>query len=323
MKNHPENQVLALAIAGAALFAAGSASAVGDIDLAQAVDIARDAVPEGVALETEVDREDGFTAYEVDLVTPNGRTKWEVKIDPTTGEIYEIESESQDRDDRQEDAVKVEMLEDARLDFSDAQAIAIERYPLGEIREIELEIEHGRLYYEVKYWEEEDSRDDLELLVDAITGHVVVDGGSGDTDISMTEAVDIGQLAAGRGDVLEVEFERERGEREYEVEVVRRRGRVKSDVDLATVSGRVNSIDDSRVRRRDRRENRRILRRIGRIELTYDDALAIARDVQRTGRPTEIEIEIEHGRLFYKVKFRNRGEDDVEVFVDAITGEVF
>lgn len=58
---------------------------------AQAIEIALNAVP-GEVQESELEREDGATVYEIEILTAEG-VEMEVEIDADTGDVLEVEVE--------------------------------------------------------------------------------------------------------------------------------------------------------------------------------------------------------------------------------------
>ncbi len=120
--------------------------------------------PGSRVLEISLDRVRGVTAWEVELVTAEGR--WEVSVDAVTGEIVLDESEST------RDLTKyLDRLDRAKLDHTAAIEAALGAVPGGSLVEIELDDHHGNIVWEADVISGEHVKH--EVVIDAVTGAVL------------------------------------------------------------------------------------------------------------------------------------------------------
>lgn len=146
------------------------------ITLAEASDIVLAKVENGVIHEAEKDRENGRLVYEMEV--KNDEYEFEFKVDAENGEIIKEE-----RDERRggkaatgengntEKAANAK--DEAVISIGEAKGIAKKEVP-GELEDIELERENGKLVYEVEIKNHQNGDDDdVTVYVDAITGKVL------------------------------------------------------------------------------------------------------------------------------------------------------
>jgi uncharacterized membrane protein YkoI len=144
------------------------------ITLEEASDIVLAKVENGVIHEVEKDRENGRLVYEIEV--KNDEYEFEFKVDAANGEIIKEEREKHlgqkaatGENGNSENAAK----DEAVISIGEAKGIAKKEVP-GELEDIELERENGKLVYdvEIKNYQNGDD-DDVTVYVDAITGKVL------------------------------------------------------------------------------------------------------------------------------------------------------
>ncbi|MGD6781912.1 PepSY domain-containing protein [Sutcliffiella horikoshii] len=144
------------------------------ITLAEASDIVLAKVENGVIHEAEKDRENGRLVYEIEV--KNDEYEFEFKVDAENGEIIKEEREERrgqkaatGENGNTENAAK----DEAVISIGEAKGIAKKEVP-GELEDIELERENGKLVYEVEIKNHQNGDDDdVTVYVDAITGKVL------------------------------------------------------------------------------------------------------------------------------------------------------
>ncbi|MGD6873864.1 PepSY domain-containing protein [Sutcliffiella horikoshii] len=144
------------------------------ITLAEASDIVLAKVENGVIHEAEKDRENGRLVYEIEV--KNEEYEFEFKVDAENGEIIKEEREERrgqkaatGENGNTENAAK----DEAVISIGEAKGIAKKEVP-GELEDIELERENGKLVYEVEIKNHQNGDDDdVTVYVDAITGKVL------------------------------------------------------------------------------------------------------------------------------------------------------
>jgi uncharacterized membrane protein YkoI len=135
---------------------AGSGSTV---SLAEAVRTAQGEVPHGVAVEADLDHDNGAAHWEIDLVT--GDTARTVYVGADDGKVLRTGRDTLDRDDRAAAAAHVDLLTAVRT----AQRAAPDA---GAATEADADFDGGRLVWEVSFGAHDDEQ---EVTVDARTGH--------------------------------------------------------------------------------------------------------------------------------------------------------
>lgn len=146
------------------------------ITLAEASDIVLAKVENGVIHEAEKDRENGRLVYEIEV--KNDEYEFEFKVDAENGEIIKEE-----KDERRGGKAAIgengnsgntaNAKDEAVISIGEAKGIAKKEVP-GELEDIELERENGKLVYEVEIKNHQNGDDDdVTVYVDAITGKVL------------------------------------------------------------------------------------------------------------------------------------------------------
>ena len=146
------------------------------ITLAEASDIVLAKVENGVIHEAEKDRENGRLVYEIEV--KNDEYEFEFKVDAENGEIIKEE-----KDERRSGKAAIgengnsgntaNAKDEAVISIGEAKGIAKKEVP-GELEDIELERENGKLVYEVEIKNHQNGDDDdVTVYVDAITGKVL------------------------------------------------------------------------------------------------------------------------------------------------------
>lgn len=133
------------------------------LTIVQIEEIALNEFP-GWIKEIELDEDDGYLMYEVEVENEN-REEAELDIDAYTGEILKMEKEyksgSKHKGSKQ--------FSDDILSIKEIKEIALEEFP-GQIKELELDENDGRLIYEV---EVKNKGREAEMDIDARTGDVL------------------------------------------------------------------------------------------------------------------------------------------------------
>lgn len=135
----------------------------------------------GKVTEIELSEKGSRTVYEMELEGPDG--EYEIKMDANTGEILKVEQERRseqqkaDMDDMRKD--DDEQKTDAggqgqvnskkRIGYNEAKQIALKKFN-GKIKEIEIDLDDGRLIYEVEIRK---GKQEAEFEIDAYTGEIL------------------------------------------------------------------------------------------------------------------------------------------------------
>lgn len=129
-----------------------------DVSLGEALEIARsESGSQENPYKIAIDWEDSAWQWEIDIMSD--AQDWEIRIDATTGEIRESESDSEDDPER-----PLEL--DTLIAYEEAIDSAVAERP-GRVTGWELSWDDGRQSYEVEI------NDDSEVKVDALNGDVV------------------------------------------------------------------------------------------------------------------------------------------------------
>ncbi|MDT8859744.1 PepSY domain-containing protein [Alkalihalobacillus sp. MEB130] len=212
-----------------------------------------------------------------------------------------------------------------QLTKEQAITIATDILP-GKVKEVELDSDDGRLMYEIeiKY-----NGNDFDVDVDAITGEVIkIDDNllntpiANEMKIGLQEAESIALEQIGDGRIKEIELEKKYGHYVYEAEM-----KVKGDerdLYIDAMTGDILYMDDH-----DRQTGNRIqstteaITKTNKTErLTPQQAISIAVEHVGGGKVDDLDLEYEKGRLLYEIELEMKNGDDVDVYIDAYSGEV-
>lgn len=128
-----------------------------------------------------------------------------------------------------------------------AESIALSKFK-GNVEEVELEREHGKLHYKIEL----DDDMDTHVYIDAVTGDIVGNASDDDDDdfsknqinntniITKDEAIKLAEKAVG-GKVYSYEKELDDGIVKYELELRTNKGEV--DIEINAVTGDILEID--------------------------------------------------------------------------------
>lgn len=141
------------------------------LSLEQAIETALKELPEGKAVEAELELEEGAAVYEVEILA--GGKHMMVAIDATDGTVKGVEEEAEETEDEAE--CEEELAEtgaaQAKLTLSQALAAALEQFPGGKAFEAEAERKEDKLVFEIELLAADNRI--MEVEVDAATGKVV------------------------------------------------------------------------------------------------------------------------------------------------------
>ncbi|WP_404348933.1 PepSY domain-containing protein [Sutcliffiella horikoshii] len=146
------------------------------ITLAEASDIVLAKVENGVIHEAEKDRANGRLVYEIEV--KNDEYEFEFKVDAENGEIIKEEKDERRggkaaNGENGNSGNTANAKDEAVISIGEAKGIAKKEVP-GELEDIELERENGKLVYEVEIKNHQNGDDDdVTVYVDAITGKVL------------------------------------------------------------------------------------------------------------------------------------------------------
>jgi uncharacterized membrane protein YkoI len=135
------------------------------VSLGQAVDAALKAAP-GTVAESELDDEDGRTAWEVDVVTENGERR-DVTVDAGTGKVLQNRADDRDDDGRDDDPAALRGAKVTAQAAADAALMAVQ----GRVTSADFESEHGEAVWEVDVAGEDGA--EHEVTIDAADGKVL------------------------------------------------------------------------------------------------------------------------------------------------------
>lgn len=173
--------VFLVAVLGFGIYQSDAANSNPELTLEDARQLVEIQYP-GTITEIELDKEQGETVYEVEVVTDD--KEYEVKLDANTGEIIKLEekhkkqSVTNDQQHQTEYDVKKEHNKNVpeqnkksnMIEMTTAIEIAIQEFP-GTVTEAELDREDGRLIYEIGI---KSKGEEAEIEIDAYTGEVIV-----------------------------------------------------------------------------------------------------------------------------------------------------
>ncbi|WP_096186844.1 PepSY domain-containing protein [Evansella halocellulosilytica] len=215
--------------------------------------------------------------------------------------------------------------------ISSEEAVEIAKGVLdGKLDEVELDTEDGMLVYEVeiKY-----NGDDYDFIIDAHSGEIIeIDDDllktplRDEMNVSVEQAKEIALETVPEGKIKEVELERKRGSYVYEIEMKYRGD--DGDIYIDATTGDMLKIEDDLLKKLDKEQrssaegNKAKTEKSSKDErISREEAGEIALNYIGEGYIDEIELEKEKGHLVYEVEIEY-SDDDVDVYVDAYTGEV-
>jgi len=124
----------------------------------------------GQILEYELEEEDDRLVHEFELVNIENKTKYKIEIDALNGEVKEEKEELKSSLFKKDKDLKLaKRITPTTLTLDEAVAIVEQQLPEGSmavLADVELEYDHGLLYFEV---DTEDENGETEWLVDATT----------------------------------------------------------------------------------------------------------------------------------------------------------
>jgi len=142
----------------------------------------------GKLIEIELDDEEGYLVYEIEIVNSNYEVI-EVVLDPVTGEILKTGKEENSSDDEYNDknsdvpikpgTIKVENIDKSKypdlavISFDRATEIALKGFP-GKLLKIELEDEEDYLVYEIEIFTHKNQV--MEIMIDSGNGEILKSG---------------------------------------------------------------------------------------------------------------------------------------------------
>ncbi|QKS70121.1 PepSY domain-containing protein [Paenalkalicoccus suaedae] len=230
--------------------------------------------------------------------------------------------------------------------LTEEQAIEIAQTIVnGQLDEIELDTENGRLVYEVEL---DFEGDDYEIYVDAYTGDIVkVDDNllgtplAQEMAISLEEAESIALNLFDGGKIDDRELERRGEQYYYELEVELRDE--DGDVYIDAMTGEVIKVEDdirpyllsanNATQTNNQEQNKGSeSNQVQENEqssshateptmISHEQAKEIAVNHVGKGKVDDIDLERENGHVYYEVEVE-WSDDDADVYVDAFTGEV-
>lgn len=118
---------------------------------------------DGVIVEIELDSDDGVTYYEIEMKTNQGEV--ELEIHAYTGEILSFSKDSKSS----KGLLNLSIDTSALIGVAEAKRIALQQFS-GTVKEVELNKDDGRLYYEV---EMKTNKGEVEIEIDAYTGKII------------------------------------------------------------------------------------------------------------------------------------------------------
>lgn len=145
------------------------------LTLAEAVEAALKKVPDGKAVEAEIETDAAGPAFEVEVVS--GMKHLEVKVDAGSGEILEVEEEVEEEEEARkgekspdDEQLENEAAASAKLSLLQAIAAAVKEAPTGKPFEAGFHRHDGLLAVEVELL---DGSLIKEVHVDAMTGSIL------------------------------------------------------------------------------------------------------------------------------------------------------
>ncbi|WP_052144683.1 PepSY domain-containing protein [Halalkalibacter okhensis] len=225
-----------------------------------------------------------------------------------------------------EEASEQSQKNDKRAKLTKEQAISKVKEVLpGQIKEIELDSDDGEVIYEVELKYE---GNDYDFEVDAFTGEIIeIDDDLLKTPIAEDMKIDVAEAkkraieSVGEGSVKEIELEKKWGQYVYEIEA-----KIKGedgDIYVDAMSGEVLYIEDDLLKMISAKQDSvtEVAKRDGE-RLTAQEASNIALNYVKGGTVEDLDLEFEKGRLIYEIEIERENGEDVDVDIDAYTGEI-
>ena len=215
----------------------------------------------------------------------------------------------------------------SRLSEEDVATIAKEVLD-GTVDDIELEWEDGRLVYEVEL---KFTGEDYDFDIDAHTGEIInIDGNllktpiAEEVDITIQQAQQLALDHLGTGKIKDIELEKINGRYIYELEV--KISGEDGDVFVDATNGDILYVED---------DLREVLAKVAekgngekqpkeqvKEQITAQQAIEIALNQVGGGTVDDVDLEKENGRFIYEIEIEQENDKDVDVKVDAHTGEI-
>lgn len=305
----------ALGVVAAGLLAGNAA---GGIDHLEAMVIARTAVSGATVVKIQDERFDGIDdSFEVELISSNGGTKFEVEIDAQSGDVNHIKDFNQTNSERNHWLDIFDLLDTANLNYQDAIQRAYSRYPNAMIYEMTLNIEQGRLEYDIPL----DDGDGLfQIEVDARNGNIDDPNGDGGS-IDVGDAVDVARADVPNGTVVKAKLLKRKGNWEYKIEVATNNGARETHLWIDDNNGAIKKRRTRDTSAGEQNKNQQVMNLWPQAREDFIDAMWLARTELGNARPKLWSLKVVGGPLKYKVKMlevdRNRS-----VLVDARNGNV-
>lgn len=213
--------------------------------------------------------------------------------------------------------------------LSEEEVVTIAKEVLdGTVDDIELEWEDGRLVYEVEL---KFTGEDYDFDIDAHTGEIInIDGNllktpiAEEVDITIQQAQQMALDHFGTGNIREIELEKNNGRYIYELEV--RIAGEDGDVSVDATNGEILYVED---------DLREVLEKVAekgngekqpkeqlKEQITAQQAIEIALNHVGGGTVDDVDLEKENGRFIYEIEIEQENNKEVDVVVDAHTGEI-
>lgn len=129
------------------------------INQGQARKIAREKTNNAKVVELELEKEDGKTYYQVELI--NDTHEFEVEIDAFTGKLIIIEMEKREELENKNDQV---------LSHEEIRQLVMKSYADFKVKEITLDDDKGQPVYDIEL---KNGRVEIDMTLDAVTGNVL------------------------------------------------------------------------------------------------------------------------------------------------------
>jgi len=266
-----------------------------------------------------------------------GENENEVRTAVVTAEIEDNKTEikldeSDDTNDEDAKSVVNQTAETNGGRISADEAVAIAQETLdGKLDEVELDTEDGVLVYEVEL---EYKDDDYDFKIDAHTGEILkIDDDllktpiADKVGISVEKVQQIVNELVPEGEIDDIELEMKNSRYVYEIEVDYKGE--DGDIYIDAETGEVLKVEDDLAKLLEKEEGSNNESKGSTSSasdqsgerISYEKAGEVALKHVGRGYIDDIELERESGRLLFEVEVEY-GDDDVDVYIDAISGEV-